>query len=172
MSLKRSFTFYPYAPLRFVAYFFVFGSFLLVFCMQFISGVLWKIFVVIIVVLSLSLAKEFYARAPSSVTVSSHGICLKNTKHPNDIVDQSWNDFRFVYCLYGSKGHLYIMLAPEWLDEETQLRLWKQFQALRNGRPQLTISRCICIRVDGYWNKIMPYLSDNITIISDCLHVG
>lgn len=153
--------FFPYIGMGIVAVFFFLGAtfmFVLSFIVPRTSDKALIAGLGFIAVLFLCI---FSVRLPVFIEFAPDGILLRNVLTKEQYSAQ-WNQFVAAYCMYGSRGHTYLLLSCTEMNISEQKECWKKLQQLRKGRPVLSSDGNICILVDHHFRSVQLLIQSKL----------
>ncbi len=163
VEIGDSIEFMPYGALKHLAIGFYIGAITLLVCvLQPWSSGLDKLFLLVFILVALFLAWNMSRQARLCVLADREGIALHNSV-TGEMFRAGWNDFSAAYIWSDVKGHSYIILAVDPLDENGRKRVINSVFSLNKGNPRLSsVDRDVCIRTDEYTEEIVSIAGGKI----------
>lgn len=172
-SEAETFRFFPYIGMSFVAILFFLGAILMFFLSYILPVFTDKILTATTAIGALLFCWVFSVRIPLRVDLDDKGIQFRNVV-TKEQYSADWTDFFAAYCMYGSRGHTYLLLARTEMNCRQQKESWKALQQIKKGHPLLSKEGNVCFLVDRRFSDVRHFVQDRLPFFVPELgpHVG
>ncbi len=160
-SNTQQLCFFPYIGLSIVAIFFFLEAAIMFFLSFIVPSVSNKVLLSILAFIAFLFSGVFFIRIPVLVVFTPDGILLRNILTKEQYFS-AWNQFVAAYCMYGSRGHTYLLLACTEMNISEQKKCWKKLQQLSRGKPVLASDGNICILADRFFQNIKLIVQEKL----------
>lgn len=156
--------FFPYIGTAIVAVFFLIGTVSMSIFSLIVPKTEDKIIFAVISFLSLFYFFICSIRTPLRFELDSTGIAVRNVI-TREYYFAKWTDFYAAYCMYGPKGHTFMLLARTEMDHNQQKECWKNAYRLKFGRSIPSWNGNVIFWTCGHLATISRIIEEKIIIV-------